>query len=145
MTIAPIPRGPVYAPAFVLPVLSESRKIAIHATPINPSRVQIIFRVVLMSKFGFWRFTFESEHSRIRFMENFKHFVLFDRRKIERFLKKKKSLRFIAGKFGRSVSSVSDEISRNSVKGTYDAEKADHKAYAKRKYSKKDCLKVALD
>jgi len=92
-----------------------------------------------------WRFTFESEHSRIRFMENFKHFVLFDRRKIERFLKKKKSLRFIAGKFGRSVSSVSDEISRNSVKGTYDAEKADHKAYAKRKYSKKDCLKVALD
>src|SRR3989344_7015449 len=67
-----------------------------------------------------WRFTFESEHSRIRFMENFKHFVLFDRRKIERFLKKKKSLRFIAGKFGRSVSSVSDEISRNSVKGTYD-------------------------
>src|SRR3989344_3669401 len=63
-----------------------------------------------------WRFTFESEHSRIRFMENFKHFVLFDRRKIERFLKKKKSLRFIAGKFGRSVSSVSDEISRKFVK-----------------------------
>lgn len=78
-------------------------------------------------------------------MENFKHFSLFDRKRIERFLKLKKKLRWIAGKLGRSVSSISDEIRRNSVKGKYDALKADHKAYIKRKYSKTDCMKVSLD
>lgn len=78
-------------------------------------------------------------------MENFKHFSLFDRKRIERFLKLKKKLRWIAGKLGRSVSSISDEIKRNSVKGKYNALKADHKAYVKRKYSKTDCMKVSLD
>lgn len=78
-------------------------------------------------------------------MENFKHFSLFDRKRIERFLKLKKKLRWIAGKLGRSVSSISDEIKRNSVKEKYNALKADHKAYVKRKYSKTDCMKVSLD
>jgi len=78
-------------------------------------------------------------------MENFKHFCFFERKRIERFLKSKKSRRFIAGKLGRSVSSISDEINRNSVKGKYSAEKADHRAYVKRKYSKTDCMKVSLD
>lgn len=78
-------------------------------------------------------------------MESFKHLSLFDRKRIERYLKMKKKLRWIAGKLGRSVSSISDEVRRNSVKGKYSAEKADHKAYVKRKYSKTDCMKVALD
>ena len=78
-------------------------------------------------------------------MENFKHFCLFERRRIEKFLIIKKSHRFIAKKLGRSISSVSDEIKRNSVNGKYRAEKADHKAYVKRKYSKNDCMKIALD
>lgn len=78
-------------------------------------------------------------------MGNFKHFSLFDRKRIERFLKMKKKLRWIAGKLGRSVSSVSDEVRRNSIRGKYNAEKADHKAYVKRKYSKTDCMKVSLD
>lgn len=60
-------------------------------------------------------------------------------------MKIKKSMQFIAAKLGRVVSSVSDEIKRNSVKGKYSAEKAEHKAYVKRKYSKTDCMKVALD
>lgn len=78
-------------------------------------------------------------------MNKFRHFDLFDRRRIERFLRQNKSRRFIAGKLGRSVSSVSDEIRINSVKGRYSAEKADHKAYVKRKYSKIQCLKVTMD
>ena len=78
-------------------------------------------------------------------MEKFKHFCFFERKRIERFLKLKKKLRFIAGKLGRSVSSISDEVRRNSVKGKYSAEKADHKAYVKRKYSKTDCMKISLD
>ena len=46
---------------------------------------------------------------------------------------------------GRSVSSIADEIRRNSVKGAYSATKAHHKAYVKRKYSKIQCMKVAMD
>lgn len=37
---------------------------------------------------------------------------------------------------GRSVSTISDEISLNSVNGKYDPDKAHHKAYVRRKYSK---------
>lgn len=56
-----------------------------------------------------------------------------------------KSYRFIANKLDRSVSSISDEIKRNSVKGKYIAEKAEHKAYVKRKYCKNECMKVAMN
>jgi transposase, IS30 family len=78
-------------------------------------------------------------------MEKFKHLSSWDRKRIEQFLRQGKSQRFIAGKLGRGVSSISDEIRLNSTKGKYVAEKADQKAYARRKYSKLDCLKVATD
>jgi len=78
-------------------------------------------------------------------MENFKHFCFFDRKRIERFLRKRKSQRFIAGRLGRSVSSISDEIRINSVKGKYNAEKADHKARVRRQNSKIQCMKIAMD
>lgn len=54
-----------------------------------------------------------------------------------------KSRQFIADKLDRSKSSVSDEIKQNSVVGVYNAKKAHHKAYVKRKYSKVQSLKVA--
>lgn len=73
------------------------------------------------------------------------HFEFCERRKIEKFLRGKKSLRWIAEALDRSVSSISDEVRRNKVNGKYRAEKADHKAYVKRKYSKVQCLKVAVD
>lgn len=75
----------------------------------------------------------------------FRHFDLQDRERIEQGLKKQKSLRWIADFLGRSVSSISDEIRRNKVKERYDAKKAHHKAYAKRKDSKLQCMKVAVD
>lgn len=78
-------------------------------------------------------------------MSKFKHFDLSEREKIERFLRKGKSLRWMASALGRSASGVSDEIKNNSVKGGYSAKKANHKAYAKRWASKRDCLKVAMD
>lgn len=78
-------------------------------------------------------------------MENLKHFCLFERQRIARFLGKEKSLRFIASKLGRGVSSISDEIKRNSVNGKYVAEKAEHKARVRRQNSKLQCLKVAMD
>jgi IS30 family transposase len=45
----------------------------------------------------------------------------------------------------RGVSSVSDEIKSNSVRGIYDAKKADFKAYQKRWRSKVQCMKVNQD
>lgn len=78
-------------------------------------------------------------------MENFKHFCFFERKRIERFLKKKKSLRFIASKIGRSLSSISDEIRVNKVNGKYNAEKAEAKARVRRQNAKLQCLKVAID
>lgn len=78
-------------------------------------------------------------------MKEFKHFDLKEREKIEKFLRKGKSLRWIAWSIDRSVSSISDEVKINSVKGRYSAKKAEQKAYVKRQRSKRDCLKVAMD
>ena len=78
-------------------------------------------------------------------MEKFKHFCLFERVRIERFLKEGESRRFIANKLGRSLSAVSDEIRLNSVKGKYEAKKAEHKARVRRQNSKLQCMKVAMD
>ncbi len=78
-------------------------------------------------------------------MKEFKHFDLSEREKIEKFLKKGRTLRFIGRALDRSVSGVSDEIKNNSVHGKYTAKKAEHKAYVKRQTSKRDCLKVAMD
>lgn len=82
---------------------------------------------------------------RINFMSTFKHFCLFERQSIQRLLRRGKSRRFIAKNLDRSVSSISDEVRNNAVKGKYIAKKADHKAYAKRKYSKIQCMKAATD
>lgn len=78
-------------------------------------------------------------------MEKFKHFCLFERKRIERFLRRGEGRRFIAGKLGRSLSAVSDEIRLNSVNGKYDAKKAEHKARVRRQNSKLQCMKIALD
>lgn len=75
-------------------------------------------------------------------MENFTHFCLYERQRIEKYSRKKRSLQFIADKLDRSKSSIYDEIKLNSVNETYDAKKAHHKAYVKRKYSKTQSLKV---
>lgn len=75
----------------------------------------------------------------------FRHFSFEERKHIERWLTQQKSLRWIAGALERSASGISDEIHRNSVKGVYDARKAHHKSYVKRKNSKIQCLKVATD
>lgn len=51
-------------------------------------------------------------------------------------------MRDIAGTLDRSVSTISDEIARNKVRGTYDAKKAAHKAYVRRKYAKYQGMKI---
>lgn len=78
-------------------------------------------------------------------MKNFSHFCLYERQRIESYLEKKRSRRFIASKLDRSVSSTSDEIRANSVHGVYDAKKANFKAYQKRWRSKVQCMKVNMN
>ena len=78
-------------------------------------------------------------------MNEFKHLSLYERQRIEKYLRAGKSLRFIASKLGRSVSSISNEIKFNSTRGVYNAKKAHHKAYVKRWRSKFQCMKVSMD
>ena len=78
-------------------------------------------------------------------MENYAHFCLYERQRIEKYLRRQKSLRFIAGKLERAISNISNEVNKNSTNGIYDAKKAHHKAYVKRLYSKTQSLKVVSD
>src|SRR3989344_783598 len=78
-------------------------------------------------------------------MTEFTHLNLYERQRIEKYLRAKRSRRFIASKLDRSVSSISDEINGNSVRGIYTAQKADFRAYQKRWRSKTECMKVAMD
>lgn len=72
----------------------------------------------------------------------YEHLSDSERRRIGRLRNSGWSVRQIGKALGRSVSTVSDEIKRNSVKGTYDPHRAAHKAYVRRKYSKVQGLKV---
>lgn len=77
--------------------------------------------------------------------QRYEHVSESERRRIERLREMGKSLRTIAQRLGRSVSTVSDELRRNKVQGIYEARKAQHKAYVRRWRSKQDCLKVVMD
>ena len=54
-------------------------------------------------------------------------------------------MREIAKELKRSVSTISDEITRNNVKGTYESRKAHHKSYVRRKNSKFQGMKITFD
>ncbi len=75
-------------------------------------------------------------------MDTYEHLSENERRRIERLNKSEWGVRRIARALGRGIATISDELRRNRVKGTYDAKKAGHKAYVRRKYSKQQCLKV---
>lgn len=54
-------------------------------------------------------------------------------------------LREIARVLKRSPGTLSEEVKRNSTRGHYDPDKAQHKAYVKRKYSKYQGMKIVGD
>lgn len=60
-------------------------------------------------------------------------------------LDKNYSLREIARALGRSISTISDEIKRNSINVKYNPTKAQHKSYVRRKNSKYQGRKIVLD
>jgi transposase, IS30 family len=78
-------------------------------------------------------------------MKTYTHLRFEERFVIEKLLNGGAIIREIAVFLGRSPNTVSHEIKRNSVNGTYTAPKAEQKAYATRWRSKRQCLKVGLD
>ena len=74
--------------------------------------------------------------------KKYKHIDSAERKEIAFLLRKSYGLGGVADVLGRSKSSISDEIKRNSTEGKYDPEKAQHKAYVKRKYSKYQGMKI---
>jgi len=68
-------------------------------------------------------------------MANYTHLSKDERNELQDMLTKGKSLRDIADVLGRSIGTLCDEISRNSVNGEYVAKDAQNKARNRRKYS----------
>lgn len=68
-----------------------------------------------------------------------------ERRRIEKAINSGKGVRNIARMTGRSPGTISEEIKRNSVKKKYARKKAEAKAKVRRKNSKLQCMKVAMD
>lgn len=64
---------------------------------------------------------------------------------IEKLVNSLVTIREIAGFLGRSPSTISNEIKKNSVKGVYSAKKAQLKVNQRRWRAKQQCLKVAMD
>jgi len=77
--------------------------------------------------------------------KKFHHLSFEERFVIEKLFVARVRLREIARFLLRSPNTVSREINKNSVNGTYLARKANHRAYFKRWRSKRQCLKVAMD
>jgi IS30 family transposase len=76
----------------------------------------------------------------------YQHFTKVDRRELSILLNKGYSYRDIGQALKKDPSSISREVrKRSDSKGNYDPDKADHKAYVKRKYSKYQGMKVRDD
>lgn len=73
---------------------------------------------------------------------SYSHFTKNNRTELSILLKKGYSYRDIGDALGKSPSSISREVRNNSVNSIYDPDKANHKAYVKRKYSKYQGMKV---
>lgn len=77
--------------------------------------------------------------------EKFHHINEKERWQIAALRQAGKGISQIARQLGRSKSSISDELNKRAVRGKYDPQKAQHKAYVKRKYSKRPGMKIAGD
>ncbi len=75
----------------------------------------------------------------------YQHFTKHSRNEISVLLNKGYSLRNIAEVLGKSPSSVSREVNRNTVNGVYVPDKANHKAYFRRYRAKRQCMKITTN
>jgi len=91
--------------------------------------------------------TFEVGHqlNTIGVMKTYTHLSYEERFVIEKLWAGGSAIRSIANYLGRSPNTISREIQKNMVKGTYTATKAEAKVQARRWRAKSQCLKVAMD
>ena len=75
-------------------------------------------------------------------MSNYKHISKVERLEIAILLRKGYSVADIANEIGRHPSTVYRELRRNTVAGSYQSAKADHKSYVRRKYSKYQAMRI---
>ena len=85
------------------------------------------------------------ELRRMKKAKKYSHIKKAERSEMAILLKRGYSYGDIAGALGKDKSAISREIKRNSTNGEYDPDKANHKAYVKRKYSKYQGMKVVGD
>jgi IS30 family transposase len=78
-------------------------------------------------------------------VRKFTHLSKEERFTIQKMFEVGSKIRSIAEVLGRSPNTISREMNKNRVKGTYDWEKADHKAYTRRYNCKRSCGKVVMD
>lgn len=74
-----------------------------------------------------------------------KHLQTVERFCIEKMLGIGKSFSEIARVLDRGISTISEEVNENGGRNNYKAEQADHRAYLKQYWKKKNCNKVAMD
>jgi transposase, IS30 family len=77
--------------------------------------------------------------------KTYTHLSFEERFAIEKLFKADITIRAIAAFLGRSQSTISYELKKNIVNGTYDAKRAQLKAKQRRWRAKRQCLKVALN
>jgi IS30 family transposase len=77
--------------------------------------------------------------------KKYSHIGKAERLEIDILRKKGYSLREIADAIKRNPATISRELKKNAVNGIYDPQKANHKAYVKRKNSKYQGMKVVSD
>ena len=78
-------------------------------------------------------------------MYYYTHLSRIERREISMLRRRGFSVVEIADELGRHRSSIYREIRRNTVAGDYQATKADHKAYVRRKAAKYQCMRIIED
>ncbi len=74
-----------------------------------------------------------------------KHLQQEERFCIEKMLKQGKSFGEIGRTLERGLSTISEEVNENGGRENYQAKRADHRAYLKQYWKKKNCNKVAMD
>jgi len=74
-----------------------------------------------------------------------KHLQKEERFCIEKMLNQGKSFSEIGRVLGRGLSTISEEVNENGKRKRYDAETANHRAYLKQYWKKKNCNKVAMN
>jgi IS30 family transposase len=74
-----------------------------------------------------------------------KHLQKEERFCIEKMLKQDKSFSEIARILGRGLSTISEEVNENGRRKRYNGNVADHRAYLKQYWKKKNCNKVAMN